>query len=158
MQKDSDPWKNQNYTSITTGHIDGLKLHNNGFFFFALYTNHAFQKHQIMYIFSQCLDFSAYFANLLIGFIFFTILVQISLISTFQRINMKWERFTAVLYINTYPKIGGWKAIRGGNIGGGSGMRVVSIDICQKSAHYSRYTRAHILWREAGKMSTKAQK
>lgn len=53
----------------------------------------------------------------------------------------------------TDPKVGGSKAVRGGHVGGGGGVRIVGIDVGKQGAHDGRHPRTHVLGGEAGKVA-----
>ena len=56
--------------------------------------------------------------------------------------------------IQTHPKVGGSKAVRGRDIVGClGGVSVVGVDVGQQRAHHRRNTWAHVLRRQAGKMT-----
>lgn len=53
----------------------------------------------------------------------------------------------------TDPKVGGSKAVRGGHVGGGGGVRIVGIDVGKQGAHDGGHPRTHVLGGEAGKVA-----
>lgn len=54
---------------------------------------------------------------------------------------------------NTHSKVGGGKAVRGGDVGGSGSVGVEGIDVGEQGAHHSGNTRTHVLRGEAGKVS-----
>lgn len=54
----------------------------------------------------------------------------------------------------THPEVGCSKTVRGGNVVGClRGVGVVGIDVRKQGAHDGRHTRAHVLGRQAGKVT-----
>lgn len=46
---------------------------------------------------------------------------------------------------DTNPKVGGRKAVRGGDVGGGGGVGVERVDVGQQGAHHGGNARTHVL-------------
>lgn len=59
----------------------------------------------------------------------------------------------------THPKVRCSKSIRGRNVVGSlGGVGIVGINVGQQGAHYCRYTRAHVLRRQTGKVAENERK
>lgn len=71
---------------------------------------------------------------------------------------MKYKLHFKMASAETHPKVGGGKAVRRRDVGGGrGGVGEVGVDVGQQVAHHGRHPWTHVLGRQAGEVPAPGQ-
>lgn len=89
--------------------------------------------------------------------IYFLCIYPLQPLMSFDYVFINMNKMCGVCVWDLHPEVGGGEAVRGGDVGGGSGVRVEGINVGQQGAHHSRNTGTHVFRRETCKMSGENQ-